>query len=55
MPDEAQSYYSSQILTSSDGADYVIVGTGDETHPGGLYIIPLHDITNGNTKNVSEI
>jgi len=54
-PDKAESYYSPQILTGTDGADSVLLGTGGETHPGSLYVIPLHDITSGHTKNVREI
>lgn len=51
-PDGKESYYSPQILTGSDGADYVLFGTGGETHGGGLYVITLSDLYNGVIKNV---
>lgn len=53
-PDGKESYYSPQILTGADGTDFVLFGTGGETHGGGLYSISLNDLYNGITKNVNK-
>ena len=47
-PDQKESYYSPQILTrEQDGSDFVLFGTGGETHGGGLYVILLSDLYKG--------
>ena len=47
-PDQKESYYSPQVLTrEQDGSDYVLFGTGGETHGGGLYVILLSDLYKG--------
>lgn len=52
-PDEKESYYSPQILTGIDGTDYILFGTGGETHGGGLYYVSLNDFYGGDIKKVS--
>lgn len=51
-PDEKESYYSPQLLTRPDGTDYVLFGTGGETHGGGLYVISLLDLYKGSIDKV---
>ncbi|XP_035703612.1 uncharacterized protein LOC110843502 isoform X2 [Folsomia candida] len=50
-PDQKESYYSPQILTYPDGTDYVLFGTGGETHGGGLYLLSLAELYKGSTEN----
>jgi hypothetical protein len=51
-PDQKESYYSPQLLTQPDGSDYVLFGTGGETHGGSLYVLSLADLYKGSTENV---
>ena len=37
VPDQMESYYSPQLLRRSSSEQYILVGTGGETHGGGLY------------------
>ncbi|CAG7820626.1 unnamed protein product [Allacma fusca] len=47
-PDQRESYYSPQVLThGQDGSDYLLFGTGGETHGGGLYVILMTDLYKG--------
>lgn len=47
VPDNAESYYSPQLLTGLDGQLSVLFGTGGETHPGSLWVISLSDLISG--------
>lgn len=42
VPDRMESYYSPQLLQRSKSEQYVLVGTGGETHGGGLYAFDLN-------------
>lgn len=37
VPDQMESYYSPQLLQRSATEAYILIGTGGETHGGGLY------------------
>lgn len=45
VPDRMESYYSPQLLQRSTTEQYVLVGTGGETHGGGLYAFDLNCFT----------
>ena len=47
VPDGAESYYSPQLVTGSDGQLIILFGTGGETHPGSLWVISLADLVSG--------
>lgn len=47
VPDNAESYYSPQLLVHPDGTLLVMFGTGGETHPGGLYVVALDALLSG--------
>ena len=47
VPDNAESYYSPQLLVHPDGTLLVLFGTGGETHPGGLYVVGLDALLSG--------
>lgn len=47
VPDNAESYYSPQLLVHPDGTLLVMFGTGGETHPGGLYVVSLDGLLRG--------
>lgn len=51
VPGNAESYYSPQLLVHPDGTLLVLFGTGGETHPGGLYIISLDSLVNGQVEH----
>jgi hypothetical protein len=36
-----ESYYSPQLLQRSSNEEYILIGTGGETHGGGLYAFNL--------------
>jgi hypothetical protein len=40
-----ESYYSPQLLQRSANEQYILVGTGGETHGGGLYAFDLNCFT----------
>lgn len=42
VPDGMESYYSPQLLKRSTDEEYILVGTGGETHGGGLYALNLN-------------
>lgn len=42
VPDRMESYYSPQLLKRSSKEEYVLIGTGGETHGGGLYAFDLN-------------
>lgn len=46
-PDERETYFSPVIYTKKDGIELVLFGTGGETHPGGLWVVPLLDLFQG--------
>ena len=37
VPDQMESYYSPQLLKRSETEEYILIGTGGETHGGALY------------------
>ncbi|CAF5140595.1 unnamed protein product, partial [Rotaria magnacalcarata] len=41
VPDKMESYYSPQLLQRSAEEEYILVGTGGETHGGGLYALDV--------------
>jgi hypothetical protein len=41
VPDRMESYYSPQLLQRSSNEIYILIGTGGETHGGGLYAFDL--------------
>ncbi|XP_053207045.1 uncharacterized protein LOC128391220 isoform X2 [Panonychus citri] len=48
VPDGGESYYSPQQLIRPDGTELILFGTGGETHPGSLWIVPLDSLIHGN-------
>jgi len=40
-----ESYYSPQLLQRSSHEEYILIGTGGETHGGGLYAFDLKCFT----------
>lgn len=50
-PDEKETYFSPVIYTQKDSAELVLFGTGGETHPGGLWVVPLMDLYQGLIEN----
>lgn len=50
-PDERETYFSPVIYTKKDSTELVLFGTGGETHPGGLYVVPLIDLFHGLIEN----
>ncbi|CAF0995646.1 unnamed protein product [Adineta steineri] len=45
VPDRMESYYSPQLLQRSSNEEYILIGTGGETHGGGLYAFDLKCFT----------
>ncbi|CAF1290587.1 unnamed protein product [Rotaria sp. Silwood1] len=45
VPDQMESYYSPQLLQRSSTEEYILIGTGGETHGGGLYAFDLKCFT----------
>lgn len=45
VPDRMESYYSPQLFRRSSTEEYILVGTGGETHGGGLYAFDLKCFT----------
>ncbi|UJR36933.1 hypothetical protein I4U23_029645 [Adineta vaga] len=45
VPDRMESYYSPQLLKRSSKEEYILIGTGGETHGGGLYAFDLKCFT----------
>ncbi|CAF2707949.1 unnamed protein product [Rotaria sp. Silwood2] len=45
VPDKMESYYSPQLLQRSSNEEYILIGTGGETHGGGLYAFDLRCFT----------
>jgi hypothetical protein len=45
VPDQMESYYSPQLLQRSSTEEYILIGTGGETHGGGLYAFNLKCFT----------
>ena len=45
VPDRMESYYSPQLLQKSSDEVYILIGTGGETHGGGLYAFNLRCFT----------
>ncbi len=54
-PDRRESYYPPQILTSLDGEQMVLFGTGANLRSGSLYAISLYDLYKGKVSKVSNI
>ena len=52
-PDGKESYYPPQILTWLDGEMFVLIGTGANSKPGSLFILPLSELYKGNISEVS--
>ena len=46
VPDRMESYYSPQLFRRSSNEEYILLGTGGETHGGGLYAFDLKCFTN---------
>lgn len=55
MPDERETYFSPVLYHKKDGRDMVIFGTGGETHPGGLWVIPLMNLYLGMVETAEQI
>ncbi|KAH7642116.1 pqq-like domain containing protein [Dermatophagoides farinae] len=53
VPNNAESYYSPQLLVHPDGTSLILYGTGGETHPGGLYVVGLEALLNGQIEHNS--
>ncbi|KAH9419619.1 hypothetical protein DERP_009677 [Dermatophagoides pteronyssinus] len=53
VPNNAESYYSPQLLVHPDGTLLILYGTGGETHPGGLYVVGLDALLNGQIEHNS--
>lgn len=51
-PRGEESYYSPQLLIRFDGENVVLFGTGGHTTPGGLYVIPLQQLSLGHGNRV---
>lgn len=47
LPDGAESYASPVVYRRRDGAEWVVVGTGGETHGGGEYRAPVASLLDG--------
>jgi outer membrane protein assembly factor BamB len=47
VPDSAETYASPVVYRRRDGADWVIFGTGGETHPGAAYRAPVASLLDG--------
>lgn len=45
VPDKMESYYSPQLIQRSANEEYILIGTGGETHGGGLYAFDLKCFT----------
>ena len=45
VPDRMESYYSPQLLRRSPSEEFILIGTGGETHGGGLYAFDLNCFT----------
>ena len=45
VPDRMESYYSPQLLKRSAKEEYILIGTGGETHGGALYALNLKCFT----------
>lgn len=50
-PDERETYFSPVIYTKKDGVELVLYGSGGETHPGALWVVPLLDLFHGLIEN----
>lgn len=48
VPDGRESYYSPQVYSWPDGTQFVLFGTGGETHGGSLWLIKLEEVIRGN-------
>ena len=46
-PDNAETYFSPVIYVSKNGTSLVVIGTGGETHSGGLYVIQMEKLYKG--------
>ncbi|CAH1796048.1 unnamed protein product, partial [Owenia fusiformis] len=55
IPADAESYYSPQLFTLTDGTEVILFGTGGETSGGGLFYISLSDLYNGRMDKAREI
>ena len=55
VPDEKETYFSPVLYTLKNGTELIVFGTGGETHPGGLYVIPLMDFYYGKIKNAKSL
>ena len=55
MPDEKEIYFSPVLYHKNDGREMVIFGTGGETHPGGLWVIPLMNLYLGMVETAQQI
>ena len=47
VPDSAETYASPVVYRRRDGADWVVFGTGGETHPGAEYRAPVASLLDG--------
>ncbi|CAF0764320.1 unnamed protein product [Didymodactylos carnosus] len=45
VPDKMESYYSPQLITRKKGEQFILIGTGGETHGGGLFAFNLQCFT----------
>lgn len=55
VPDEKETYFSPVLYHKKDGKDLVLFGTGGETHPGGLWVIPLQNLYLGMVDTATQI
>ena len=53
VPDRMESYYSPQLLKRSSTEEFILVGTGGETHGGGLYAFDVSCFTRSCSSPVS--
>lgn len=52
IPSHEPILHAPQILTDIDGNDVVLFITGDLSHSGGIYIIPISDLLKGDQNGV---
>ena len=54
-PDHRESYYSPVLYRRRDASDFVLFGTGGETHGGSLWLITLGDLLKGQILKVRKV
>lgn len=52
IPPREPILHAPQLLTDIDGNEVVLFITGDLSHAGGIYYIPIHDLVKGDTSRV---